>query len=993
MCSMSSGRVMKWVLPLVGMGIAVVGMAGPLDAPSKEAVAEGRRIVESMKAGERGPFARLRWFCNDGSVHPPQPYPCEALGGGVQHGEYSADRQRLADLGWHVGTVLIATPFDELWSSQPRQQRLRELVIERWLMAEDDGWVMRRARVYRGALQVEDEEKAGRDILLKALDDGTFRRENFLLARELVRFTPHAGQGGDRTRTVRTTSKEISDLDKSFEPVRIRIHNAPSASDADATRTWATRAESEGKDAALVARARQLATDIDALYGEKGRTDRLVAAAAKLSRTDDADLAEVMSSAINSGARRRATVLSGLTRTIRERIEDDGNAARRLALVDLSLDVEAEALASLLAAAREPGITRSDLANLARAGLNGAHGSGLLSTAERDALSVPIGELVRDGAASAISTADWLRATRALERASSWGVGAVKHQFGEPLASYTALEPVVARFPDDVLRGSPLLALADIASRLARDAEQQSGLAHSIFGAEQGGLAGLNPGVAMGPLKVVSEEALLSGELPQDAIVVLPSTASDLPPVAGILTISEGNALSHVQMLARNLGIPNAVVPPLLLDSLRRHDGERVLLSVAGSGSVVLASETSVPAALRESITGEKARAAAANKVTAPVPDLTARKVLTLDELRATLSGKLVGPKAANVGELAHHFPGRVAPALALPFGFYAQHAATGAGSPKARLDDAFARYRAGTLDEAGLNAEVDAVGAQVEALKILPVARRELEKLMLTSFGEPGTYGVFVRSDTNVEDLPQFTGAGLNKTIPHVVGMDAVMDAIPKVWASPFARRAMAWRAQALLDPEEVYPSVLLMKSVPSTKSGVLVTRDVATGGEGVTISVSWGVGGAVDGESAETLVLRPDGSATIVSEAKAPYQRSLAPEGGVKWIPAPAGRVLTDDDIAQLRAFVPELLSKLEPTMGDDGKPMPWDVELGFVQGKLVLFQVRPLVERGAALADRVVVSLIPSRAVPVAKVDLAKPPQGPAAAFAGGTREAQQ
>ena len=32
-----------------------------------------------------------------------------------------------------------------------------------------------------------------------------------------------------------------------------------------------------------------------------------------------------------------------------------------------------------------------------------------------------------------------------------------------------------------------------------------------------------------------------------------------------------------------------------------------------------------------------------------------------------------------------------------------------------------------------------------------------------LAALGEPNTFGVFVRSDTNVEDLKEFTGAGLN--------------------------------------------------------------------------------------------------------------------------------------------------------------------------------------------------------------------------------------
>ena len=46
----------------------------------------------------------------------------------------------------------------------------------------------------------------------------------------------------------------------------------------------------------------------------------------------------------------------------------------------------------------------------------------------------------------------------------------------------------------------------------------------------------------------------------RDEIVALPETPADLEPAAGILTQGEGNVLSHVQLLARALGIPNVVL-------------------------------------------------------------------------------------------------------------------------------------------------------------------------------------------------------------------------------------------------------------------------------------------------------------------------------------------------------------------------------------------------------------------------------------------------
>ena len=82
------------------------------------------------------------------------------------------------------------------------------------------------------------------------------------------------------------------------------------------------------------------------------------------------------------------------------------------------------------------------------------------------------------------------------------------------------------------------------------------------------------------------------------------------------------------------------------------------------------------------------------------------------------------------------------------------------------------------------------------------------------------------------MEDLPQFTGAGLNLTLPNVTGREKQFAGISEVWASVYTRRAMAWRSQILKNPDDVFSSILLMQSVPSEKSGVMVTTDL-TGGQ----------------------------------------------------------------------------------------------------------------------------------------------------------------
>jgi hypothetical protein len=111
----------------------------------------------------------------------------------------------------------------------------------------------------------------------------------------------------------------------------------------------------------------------------------------------------------------------------------------------------------------------------------------------------------------------------------------------------------------------------------------------------------------------------------------------------------------------------------------------------------------------------------------------------------------------------------------------------------------------------------------------------------MAREFGPGFKGGVFIRSDTNVEDLPGFTGAGLNLTLFNVAGFERIVKGILEVWASPYTARAWGWRQSHMKGPEHVYPAVLLLKTVPSDVSGVMITQDVDTGdGRWLTVAVN---------------------------------------------------------------------------------------------------------------------------------------------------------
>ncbi|MCJ7629429.1 MAG: PEP/pyruvate-binding domain-containing protein, partial [Longimicrobiales bacterium] len=240
--------------------------------------------------------------------------------------------------------------------------------------------------------------------------------------------------------------------------------------------------------------------------------------------------------------------------------------------------------------------------------------------------------------------------------------------------------------------------------------------------------------------------------------------------------------------------------------------------------------------------------------------------------------------------------------------------------------------------------------------LEWLPEVRNAIISAVEEAFGPELGGGVFVRSDTNVEDLPQFSGAGLNLTVPHRTSMEEILTAVRQVWTSPFSERAYLWRKEILAEQGQVYPSVLLLASVPSEKSGVLITTGLEAGGaDALTVVTAEGVGGGVDGEEAETILVLPDGSARLLTQAKAPRRRALSNRegGGVEWlVSAMPDTLLRPEELAQLREAAERWETRFAPGEAD----AVWDMEFGFVEGKLWLFQVRPFIRaRNAGLLER--------------------------------------
>jgi hypothetical protein len=928
------------------------------DLPSRETL---HQWIEEMKTSPKGPFSRIRWFCNDGSVLPPKAYACKDHGGGVQHGEWTDRVKQLRADGYYIANVLASLDLSQIASAPGYSDLYNQILIEKFLIAADDGWIFRKARYYRGAIQAENESAKARELLLALAGKDVWSSRGIVPLRIGASYLEHGVETRSIAR-VRQQSLALSEIDKKFLPLRVKIHNQPDREDAKRVRDYAAGV----KDPELAAQYARLADEIDKVFASESPSRRLKDFQKKIS--GNSELAREIAAAIKtlettSDPVVRLAITGKVMATIREHLLNIRGGELRLAALDTGLAMEIEhytagreLIGGLQAASRREHLQWLKSSSFA------IYGAGLISAVQLQDLQVAFAQLED----KTVSLKDYRAALDYLARMPGWCTQWLRFHFFESTQKMAEIEPLADRIGQDFLRGSSLFFYSNVLDSLLRDAHRLVGLRHELFGRDVGaGLRSLNPGLARGKLRL--RPADHHDDFDPQGIYLLPETIAELPPVAGILTAGEGNPLSHVQLLARNLGIPNVTVDESLITELKDYEGQKIILASSPGGSVQLIRDKGQLNHIFE----QKTESANLIRPDLEKLDLKNRNFIPLSQLRAKDSGRTVGPKAANLGELYHHYPEAVANGLAIPFGVFRslldQPFKKGKQTIFEWMEAEYAKIQTMSPGSAKRDEKMESLRKEIQDymlnVDLDDAFRRRLAAAMEKVFGPDGTYGVFVRSDTNVEDLPGFTGAGLNKTIPNVVGFEKVLAAIPRVWASPFSKRAFAWRQSHMDLPQHVYASVLLLRSVPSEKSGVMVTRDIDTGKKGwLSVAVNEGVGGAVDGQAAESLRINvKTGDVRMLAQATATWRRVLKSDGGVdKELVAEAETVLKANEIEQLINLAQDLPQRWPYILDADGNPIEADIEFGFVDSKLQLFQIRPFLESIQARSNEFLINL---------------------------------
>ncbi|PMB52797.1 phosphoenolpyruvate synthase [Fischerella thermalis CCMEE 5201] len=320
----------------------------------------------------------------------------------------------------------------------------------------------------------------------------------------------------------------------------------------------------------------------------------------------------------------------------------------------------------------------------------------------------------------------------------------------------------------------------------------------------------------------------------------------------------------------------------------------------------------------------------------------------------------LVGGKNASLGEMIQQLQSK---GVKVPTGFattaYAYRFFIQGAGLETKLREIFA-----DLDVEDVN-NLRQCGKQARTLMLQTPFPEELEKAIAQAYEDLcNQYGadtdVAVRSSATAEDLPDASFAGQQETYLNVHGLQAVLQACHKCFASIFTDRAISYRQIKGFDHFNIALSVGVQKMVRSdlAASGVMFSIDTETGfKDAALITAAYGLGenvvqGAVNPD--EYLVFKPtlkQGYRPILEKRLGTKEIKMVYDlGGSKMtknIPVAASdRVtfaLNDDEILQLAhwaCLIEEHYSQVR------GVYTPMDIEWAKdgITNELFIVQARP-------------------------------------------------
>ena len=441
----------------------------------------------------------------------------------------------------------------------------------------------------------------------------------------------------------------------------------------------------------------------------------------------------------------------------------------------------------------------------------------------------------------------------------------------------------------------------------------------------------LNPGKAVGRIHII-DKLDDTVEIGDNEILVLKELPISLPPVRGIIVAKPSSPLSHINILAKGWNVPNVYIKDA--DKLFRDKDTFVWQLDA-----TMTDYKFTPVDIEKLKTDFRSP----DQQVPPV-NLKVKRLGGLREMRSKDS-VIYGSKAANQGEILNaKVPGITVPdGFSIPFYWYEKFMSEHGFDKKVREmveDLEFVhnpRVRKAKLEQFR------------DAIQKAPFDKALRAEVIARWHTQLGSRPVFVRSSSNAEDLPNFSGAGLYSSVANVREADKLIEAIKKVWASLWKFEAYEARVRNYVSQTDVHMSALIQVGVDMTKGGVMITKDPFDPDTKNAVYISAVCGhnsNVVNNTGIPEQLLFSQTSNSVAVMTLSDQKNALAfDEAGDLRVTTDkcadrSGRVLND---VQARA----LANTAQRIQGVFGKK-PQDIEWGILAGRIYIVQARPYIDK---------------------------------------------